>query len=91
LHLDRAALHSNLGHIADLVRDTEINLQDDTDSKYHLGLFDGKSEDGITDRWEWYPVLDTSPTLVRPLVHAHHILTEGSEFVEIFLRHPKCA
>jgi len=34
-------LHSNLGYTADPVRNTEISLKDDTDSKYHLVLFVG--------------------------------------------------
>jgi len=58
----RRLIHSNResGDTADLMRHTEITLQDDTDSKYHLGLFVGNQKielqtSGIGTR-TWTPV-----------------------------------
>ena len=50
-------LHSNLGHIADSLRHTEITLKDDTNSKYHLGLFveNQKIELEKKGDWTWTP------------------------------------
>ena len=50
-------LHSDLGHIADPLRRTEITLKDVTNSKYHLGLFVEKQKIELEKKgdWTWTP------------------------------------
>ena len=78
-------LHSNLGHIADLLRHTELTFQDVTNSRYNLGLFleNQKIElEKKSDR-SWTPA-----QRLYVLVSSLHALTGGSLCVEIFFRHP---
>jgi len=58
LHLDRAALHSNLGHTADLVHHTEITLRAGTYSEYHLALYVGNENIEVESHGTktWTPV-----------------------------------
>ena len=78
-------LYSNLDHTADLVHHIEITLQDDTNSRYKLGLFleDEKIELEKKGDWTWAPV-----QRLYGLVSSLHALTEGSVCIETFLRHP---
>ena len=81
-------LHSNLDHIAEPLRHTEITLQDVTHSKYQLGLFveNQKIELEKKGNWTWTPVQH-----LYVLVSSLHAHTEGPVCIEIFLRPPQCA
>jgi len=59
--------HSNLGHTADLVRHTEITLQDVTDSRYHLELLEGNQKIELRKNGNrtWTPV----QPLYVPCIH----------------------
>jgi len=73
--------------MADLLRHTEITLQDVTNSRYQLGLFveNQKIELEKKGDWTWTPA-----QRLYVLASSLHALTEGSVYVEIYLRHPKC-